>query len=93
MKIVNDIDNNKVSFYINIIIYTSNEIEKPFCGEKKIIISRRKPRQNDGRKGQNGGEKIRDDVIFFLESSSFLSFLSHFVCGSEKKSKIIIQLF
>ena len=86
MKIVNDIDNNKVSFYINIIIYTSNEIEKPFCGEKKIIISRRKPRQNDGRKGQNGGgKKIRDDVIFFLESSSFLSFLSHFVCGSEKK--------
>ena len=57
MKIVNDIDNNKVSFYINIIIYTSNEIEKPFCGEKKIIISRRKPRQNDGRKGQNGGGK------------------------------------
>ena len=58
MKIVNDIDNNKVSFYyINIIIYTSDGIEKPFCGEKKIIISRRKPRQNDGRKGQNGGGK------------------------------------
>ena len=87
MKIVNDIDNNKVSFYyINIIIYTWDGIEKPFCGEKKIIISWRKPRQNDGRKGQNGGgKKIRDDVIFFLESSSFLSFLSHFVCGFEKK--------
>ena len=57
MKIVNDIDNNKVSFYINIIIYTwDHGIEKPFCGEKKIIISR-KPRQNDGRKGQNGGGK------------------------------------
>ena len=84
MKIVNDIDNNKVSFYINIIIYTSDGIEKPFCGEKKIIISRRKPRQNDGRKGQNGGGKIRDDVIFFLESSSFLSFTFR-ICGDPKK--------
>ena len=85
MKIVNDIDNNKVSFYINITIYTSNEIEKPFCGEKKIIILRRKPRQNDGRKGQNGGgKKIRDDVIFFLESSSFLSFTFR-ICGDPKK--------
>jgi len=36
MKIVNDIDNNKVSFYINIIIYTwDHGIEKPFCGEKR----------------------------------------------------------
>ena len=85
MKIVNDIYNNKVSFYINIIIYTWDGIEKPFCGEKKIIISRRKPRQNDGRKGQNGGgKKVRDDVIFFLESSSFLSFTFR-ICGGPKK--------
>ena len=87
MKIVNDIDNNKVSFYINIIIYTwDHGIEKPFCGEKKIIILRRKPRQNDGRKGQNGGgKKIRDDVIFFLESSSFLLFTFR-ICGDLKKN-------